>query len=147
MKLTIQDALRKDKSQYPHALLRSSPPSYAFSSSSDHRCLPGFLFCALEVRLNICHCLKANLFQVSILLNISFLLFPHTDLCFSFFSQPSLCAWNINAPVWLSWGRSCAHTLLLLLRVLLRLPAIQRGCWGGEAQVWMMLSQSPDPGI
>lgn len=25
MKLTIQDALEKDKSQYPHALLRSIP--------------------------------------------------------------------------------------------------------------------------
>lgn len=36
-----------------------SPQSYAFSSSSD-RCLPGFLFSAPGVRLNICVCLDAS---------------------------------------------------------------------------------------
>lgn len=71
MQLTIQDALGKDKSQYPHALLRSIPPSYAFSSSSD-RCLPGFLFCALGLRLNICHCLEANRSKSLLLISPSY---------------------------------------------------------------------------
>lgn len=79
VKLTIQDALEKDKSQYPHALLRSIPLSYAFSSSSD-RCLPGSLFCALWVRLNICHCLEVSRSKSLLLISPSY--FSDTLRCF-----------------------------------------------------------------
>lgn len=59
VKLTIQDALEKEKSQYPHALLRSVPPGYAFSAFSA-RCLLGSLSSALGRRLNICLRLQAS---------------------------------------------------------------------------------------
>lgn len=128
MKLTIQDALEKDKSQYPHALLRSIPSSYAFSSSSDH-CLPGFLVFALGVRLNICHSLEAN--RSKSLLLISPFYFFVTLL---FFSEP-LCDWT--------WMRlrdcleeSCSDSPPVL-RVLLLLPAIQRDAEGVKLRcVW-----------
>lgn len=58
MKLTIQDALEKEKSQYPHALLRSVPPGYAFSAAA--RRLLGSLSSALGRRLNICLRLQAS---------------------------------------------------------------------------------------
>lgn len=93
MKLTIQDALEKDKSQYPHALLRSIPPSYAFSSSSD-RCLPGSLFCALGVRLNICHCLEANRSKSLLLISPSYFF---GTLCCVIYRAP-FCAWMRNEP-------------------------------------------------
>lgn len=48
-----------------------SPPSYAFSSPSD-RCLPGSLFSALGVRLNICHCLEANRSKSLLLISPSY---------------------------------------------------------------------------
>lgn len=113
-----------------------SPPSYAFSSSSD-RCLPGSLFCALGVRLNICHCLEANRSK-SLLLIFPSYFFRYT-LCFSPLSP---CAWNINEPLCDCLGESCAQTLLLCSASLLLLPVIQKDAERGEAQVCVMLSQS-----
>lgn len=141
VKLTIQDALEKDKSQYPHALLRSIPPSYAFSSSSD-RCLPGFLFCALGVRLNICHCLQAKRSK-SLLLNFTKYLLP------TFFSLHCFSFWAVFFS--LRSDHKCA-SVIVLGRAVLRLsssaprlaasPCYSKGCWRGEAQVCVMLSQS-----
>lgn len=127
MQLTIQDALGKDKSQYPHALLRSIPPSYAFSSSSD-RCLPGFLFCALGLRLNICHCLEANRSKSLLLISPSyFFFFCYTDLV-------SGMSRSINAPLWFSWGELCSDSPSCAPR-LAACPCYSKGCWRGEAQV------------
>lgn len=98
-----------------------SPPSYAFSSSSD-RCLPGFLVCALGLRLNICHSLEAN--RSKSLLWICPRYFSFTRRSF----PPSLCARSINEPPWLSYrGERCVETPLL--RVLLLVPVFQKGCW------------------
>lgn len=112
-----------------------SPPSYAFSSSSD-RCLPGFLFCALGVRLNICHCLEANRSKSLLLISPSYF-FRYTDF---FFLAPSLRLEH-------KWA-----SVIVLGRAVLRLsssaprlaasPCYSKGCWRGEAQVCVMLSQS-----
>lgn len=58
-----------------------------------------------------------------------------------FFPEPSLCAWNINEPLRLSWGELCSDSPPLL-RVLLLLPVIHKDAERGEAQVCVMLSQS-----
>jgi len=107
-----------------------SPPSYAFSSSSD-RCLPGFLFCALGVRLNICHCLAANRSKSLLLISPSYFF---VTLWFLFFS------WALS----LRLEHKCA-SVIVLWRAVLRLsssaprlaasPCYSKGCWRGEAQV------------
>lgn len=109
-----------------------SPPSYAFSSSSD-RCLPGSLFCALGVRLNICHSLEGNRSKSLLLISPSYFF---VTLWFSFSPEPSLCAWNINEALWLSWGELCTDSPPLL-RVLLLLPVIQKDAEGVKPRcVW-----------
>jgi len=97
-----------------------SPPSYAFSSSSD-RCLPGSLFCALGVRLNICLCPEANRSESLLLKSPSYffatlIFFPR---CLFAPGQMSLCD---------CLGESCAQTPVL--RVLLLLPVIQKDAEG-----------------
>lgn len=57
-----------------------SPHSYALSASSD-RCLPGSLCCALGLRFNICHSLKAAPLQVP-------------DFSSSFFKYPLPTLWR-----------------------------------------------------
>ena len=111
-----------------------SPPSYAFSSSSD-RCLPGSLFCALGLRLNICHCLEASRSKSLLLISPSYFFFcRYTLICLP--PEPSLCAWNINEPLWLSWGELCSDSPPLL-RVLLLLPVIQKDAEGVKPRcVW-----------
>lgn len=140
-KLTIQDALEKDKSQYPHALLRSIPPSYAFSSSSD-RCLPGSLFTALVVRLNICHYLEKNRSKSVLLLSPSYFF-----VTLWFFWAPSLRLDHTRASV-IVLGRAVLWLSSSAPR-LAASPCYSKRCWRGEAQVCAMLSQSrvrADPG-
>lgn len=109
MKLTIQDALGKDKSQYPHALLRSIPPKLCFLFSL--RPVPPWvsLQCAWG-KVKHLPLSWSKPVQVSTF-NISFLLFRYN--WFFSPSEPSLCAWNINEPLWLSWGEQCSDSLLL----------------------------------
>ena len=107
-----------------------SPPSYAFSSSSD-RCLPGSLFCALGVRLNICHCLEANRSQSLLLISPSYFSLHW----FFFFLFLALSLRLVH-----KWA-----SVIVLGRAVLRLSSsaprlaaslcYSKGCWRGEAQV------------
>ena len=134
MKLTIQDALEKDKSQYPHALLRSIPPKLCFLFFL--RPVPPWvsLLCAWA-KVKHLPLSWSKPVQVSTF-NISFLLFfcRYTLICLP--PEPSLCAWNINEPLWLSWGELCSDSPPLL-RVLLLLPVIQKDAEGVKPRcVW-----------
>lgn len=103
-----------------------SPPSYAFSSSSD-RCLPGFLFCALGVRLNICHCLDANRSK-SLLLISPFLLFRYF-----FFWALSLRLEHKRACVIVLGERAVLRLSSSAPRLAASLPVIQKDAERGEA--------------
>lgn len=136
MKLTIQDALEKDKSQYPHALLRSIPPKLCFLFFL--RPVPPWvsLLCAWgkvkHLPLSWSKPVQVYTF------NISFLLFRYT-LMFFF--------WALSLRLEHKWA-----SVIVLGRAVLRLsssaprlaasPCYSKGCWRGEPQVCVMLSQS-----
>lgn len=137
MKLTIQDALEKDKSQYPHALLRSIPPKLCFLFFL--RPVPPWLslLCAWG-KVKHLPLSWSKPVQVSTF-NTSFLLFRYT--CFVLFF------WALSLRLEHKWA-----SVIVLRRAVLRTsssaprlaasPCYSRGCWRGEAQVCVMLSQS-----
>lgn len=137
MKLTIQDALEKDKSQYPHALLRSIPPKLCFLFFL--RPVPPWvsLLCAWGKVKHLPQSWRKP-FQVSTF-NISFLLFRYT-LIFFF-------SWALSLRLEHKWasvivlGRA-VHRLSSSAPRLAASPCYSKGCWRGEAQVCVMLSQS-----
>ena len=147
MKLTIQDALEKDKSQYPHALLRSIPPKLCFLFFL--RPVPPWvsLLCAWA-KVKHLPLSWSKPVQVSTF-NISFLLF---------FFLP------LHSDLFASWALSLRlehkrASVIVLGRAVLRLsssaprlaasPCYSKGCWRGETQVCVVLGQSrvrADPG-